>query len=473
MTAEAVPIRQSNLVVDEKVQTVVVPTRNMKVDVTSAKKVNSSVEPLKNDVLDKSVNKKENNSSLKSVILSWQEIPDAAMYELIVKNANTGEKIFSKYNIYATGYQLDNDEVDFNNNLIWQVRGLNIDKIPISDYSEAKIVKQGTDFGVNWQMLNDNSYDYSGFSKADSDNYLIEKNVNISPLKLTTHFDEMAYMPVYPVYSWIPVKNTEHYNIDVFYVKDNNFNNIQKVASYKSPQNMDYYDEKAYTNKGLYFYNIQAYDKYSKKIAESKNSYFTVQTDNVKVAALGDSITHGGGAVSTPPSFTLYNWETYAGIPVVNIGFSGNLTSDMLKRFDHDVLAFKPKLLVIMGGVNDIRTGIKADTVIANLTAIKEKCRKNSIIPVFLTVTSVNPPKMKSVAKLDISSGWQAEREKVNKWIKSQDYYVDVAEDMTDERGYLVDNLTTDGLHPDYEGKKHIGEAVGDYLRLNFEYMLY
>ena len=442
-------MQQSDLIVDEKVQTV------------------------KNDVLDKSVNKKENNSSLKSVILSWQEIPDAAMYELIVKNANTGERIFSKYDIYATGYQLDNDEVDFNNNLIWQVRGLNIDKIPISDYSEAKIVKQGTDFGVNWQMLNDNSYDYSGFSKADSDNYLIEKNVNISPLKLTTHFDEMAYMPVYPVYSWIPVKNTEHYNIDVFYVKDNNLNNIQKVASYKSLQDMDYYDEKAYINKGLYFYNIQAYDKNSKKIAESKNSYFTVETDNVKVAALGDSITHGGGAVSTPPSFTLYNWETYAGIPVVNIGFSGNLTSDMLKRFDHDVLAFNPKLLVIMGGVNDIRTGIKADTVIANLTAIKEKCRKNSIIPVFLTVTSVNPPKMNSVAKLDISNNWQAEREKVNKWIKSQDYYVDVAEDMTDERGYLADNLTTDGLHPDYEGKKHIGEAVGDYLRLNFEYMLY
>ncbi|HJG07317.1 MAG TPA: SGNH/GDSL hydrolase family protein, partial [Megamonas hypermegale] len=85
----------------------------------------------------------------------------------------------------------------------------------------------------------------------------------------------------------------------------------------------------------------------------------------------------------------------------------------------------------------------------------------------------VNPPKMKSVAKLDISSGWENEREKVNKWIKSQDYYVDVAEEMIDDRGFLADNLTTDGLHPDYEGKKHIGEAVGDYLRLNFEYMLY
>lgn len=55
------------------------------------------------------------------------------------------------------------------------------------------------------------------------------------------------------------------------------------------------------------------------------------------------------GAVSTPPSATLYNWETYANLPVLNIGFSGNLTSNMLNRFDNDVLSFNPKILVIMG----------------------------------------------------------------------------------------------------------------------------
>ena len=37
-----------------------------------------------------------------------------------------------------------------------------------------------------------------------------------------------------------------------------------------------------------------------------------------------------------------------------------------------------------------------------------------------------------------------------------------------DEQGYLADNMTLDGLHPDFEGKKHIGELVGDYLRANF-----
>ena len=141
---------------------------------------------------------------------------------------------------------------------------------------------------------------------------MVTKDVEISPLKITTHFDKMDYMPVYPVYSWVPVKNADHYKIDVFYVPKYDFNNIEKIASYTCPQGMDYYDNKAYTKKGLYFFNVQAYDKNNHKLAEAKNSYFTVKQDNVKVAALGDSITHGGGAVSTPPSATLYNWETYA-----------------------------------------------------------------------------------------------------------------------------------------------------------------
>ncbi len=405
------------------------------------------------------------NRKLKSAILNWQEIPGAVMYELIVKDADTQEVVFKKYDVYAAGYQLDSNQVDLTKNLLWQVRGLNYAKVPVSDYSEARFMQKGDLFATDWQQKI--TTDTADFSKRNHNTCLVESDVDVAPLKLTTDFAEMDYMPVYPVYSWVPVKNVDHYVINVFQADG------QKIESLTANANsMDYYDERAYTVAGKYYFNVQAYDNNNRKIAESLNSYFTV-TDKANIAALGDSITHGGGAVSTPPSATLYNWETYAGIPVLNIGFSGNLTSNMLSRFDHDVLPFKPRALVIMGGVNDIRTGIKAGTVINNLSAIKEKCYKNHIVPIFLTVTPINPPKMKTVAHLDVPSGWQAERESVNKWIKSQDYFVDVAVDMVDDRGYLSDNLTTDGLHPDYEGKKHIGEAVGNYINMNFSYLLY
>lgn len=75
---------------------------------------------------------------------------------------------------------------------------------------------------------------------------------------------------------------------------------------------------------------------------------------------------------------------------------------------------------------------------------------------------------MKSVINLDISEGWDKERLKINEWIEKQPYYVDVASGLMDKVGYLADNMTTDGLHPDFEGKKHIGELVGDYLQANF-----
>ena len=63
--------------------------------------------------------------------------------------------------------------------------------------------------------------------------------------------------------------------------------------------------------------------------------------------------------------------------------------------------------------MNDIRTGVKSETVINNLTSIKQKCQQHNIIPVFLTVTSVNPSRMKSVINLDISEGWDKERLKI------------------------------------------------------------
>ena len=49
-----------------------------------------------------------------------------------------------------------------------------------------------------------------------------------------------------------------------------------------------------------------------------------------------------------------------------------------------------------------------------------------------------------------------------------QPYAVDVATPLADETGELKESLTTDGLHPDAEAKKIIGEIIGQYLREKF-----
>ena len=63
---------------------------------------------------------------------------------------------------------------------------------------------------------------------------------------------------------------------------------------------------------------------------------------------------------------------------------------------------------------------------------------------------------------------WKTEQRAINEWIMAQPYAVDVAMPLTDESGELKESLTTDGLHPDAEAKKIIGEAIGKYLREKF-----
>ena len=52
-------------------------------------------------------------------------------------------------------------------------------------------------------------------------------------------------------------------------------------------------------------------------------------TNGEAVCFFGDSITHGGGVMSVPPSYPLYNWETYSSVPIKNLGVSGNTTQDI------------------------------------------------------------------------------------------------------------------------------------------------
>ena len=101
--------------------------------------------------LDNATENKVENVEFKSAILNWPEIPNAVMYELIVKNIDTQEVLFTKYNIYASGYQLDNSEVNLSQNLKWQVRGLDENKVPVSDYTKPRLLHKGEMYKLNWQ----------------------------------------------------------------------------------------------------------------------------------------------------------------------------------------------------------------------------------------------------------------------------------------------------------------------------------
>ena len=104
-----------------------------------------------------------------------------------------------------------------------------------------------------------------------------------------------------------------------------------------------------------------------------------------------------------------------------------------------------------------------------NFSRIAEKCSAYGITPIFATATPISPELMKQVREIETAAwNWQAERQVLNAWVMAQPYAVDVAASLTDEDGDLKEELTTDGLHPDAEAKKIIGEAIGKYLRETF-----
>lgn len=375
---------------------------------------------------------------LRKVRLSWEPVPGAVSYQVAIMRANKNipENVVSvKRGIFTNGYELDTSVMRAAKDYYWKVCPLDASGHYIKLYSDLKP--------------------------------LTGQELNPTAPKPTTEFESMAYAPLYPVFSWVPVTDGKYYDVRVY--RDDPQAGKPELIRELSTEGSVLYEDAGYTWPGRYFWQVRSRNEAGTRVSDwSAPSYYQVE-GTVKVAAIGDSITHGGGAVSTPPGYVMYNWETYSQVPVKNLGYSGDTVAAMEARFDSDVLPFKPKILVIMGGVNDFRSGALASDIIPYLKRMGEKCRAHGIIPVYATATPINPHFIANWSYITKPApDWKAEQVKLNKWIMEQQYAVDVAQGMTDCYGLLMDEATTDGLHPDVLGKKQIGEAISDYLLKTF-----
>jgi lysophospholipase L1-like esterase len=165
-----------------------------------------------------------------------------------------------------------------------------------------------------------------------------------------------------------------------------------------------------------------------------------------RVVFMGDSITDGWGR---------QYGKFFPEKPYINRGISGQTTPQMLIRFRPDVIALRPKAVVILAGTNDIagNTGPTTLEVIEdNIASMSELARANgirvvlaSLLPVcdYLKPQTDRRPTEKILA--------------VNAWMK--DYatkngliYLDYYDAMLDDSRMLKQQLTYDGLHPNDAG---------------------
>ena len=391
-----------------------------------------------------SENKGQVTMPIKNVQLVWKEIPSAVRYQVVIlKSAeDTADNIALTYSqIYTNGVTLDLSSFgEEAAGFYWKVCPLDYNGNPVGNlhFSKPKPITEGG-------------------------------TLNVTAPRPTTQFERMDYMPLYPVFSWIPYGRAKQHEVKVYQVTDQGDKLIRTLQGGE----YDVYEDGGYSVPGKYYWQVRSLNDDGSALSSwSEKSYFTVESEKAPIAALGDSITHGGGAMSVSPGYLLYDWESYSPVPVKNLGFSGNTTEAMLERFERDVLPASPRVLVVMGGVNDYRGGTFGAHTVANLQAIKEKCEAYGIIVVFLTATPINPTMMVSRAHIEQPPyDWQMHQQYINAWVMKQQYHVDVSTALTDSLGNLRSTYTTDGLHPDYYGKKYIGEQVGRYLQRHFSWI--
>jgi lysophospholipase L1-like esterase len=77
-----------------------------------------------------------------------------------------------------------------------------------------------------------------------------------------------------------------------------------------------------------------------------------------------------GGVVFTGSS-SIKNWKTltkdFNGIPVINMGFGGSELADAVYYVDRLVLQYKPRVVVVYSGENDINAGVPVRRVLEDL----------------------------------------------------------------------------------------------------------
>ena len=142
-------------------------------------------------------------------------------------------------------------------------------------------------------------------------------------------------------------------------------------------------------------------------------------------------------------------------VEIVNKGIVGELTEQMLARFDSDVIHLSPGIVIILGGSNDLGWGVAPEEIFLNLSKMYELSLENKITPIACTVPSILgydggiPPRMllnRLVQEHCIELG-----------IPCVDVFLATLDQATNR---LASQYSSDGLHLNSEGYRKIGSVI-------------
>lgn len=134
------------------------------------------------------------------------------------------------------------------------------------------------------------------------------------------------------------------------------------------------------------------------------------------------------------------NWSEYLGVPAMNRGIYGDLSEGLAARVE-ELRRHHPKVLILIIGANDVRTGVPADVTVANIAKVAGIAPKCLVLGVLPGDPTILPPAY--VKELDdaLASAY------------GRNY-------VTPPAGWDWKLDTSDGLHPNVEGYKLISAEI-------------
>jgi acyl-CoA thioesterase-1 len=201
--------------------------------------------------------------------------------------------------------------------------------------------------------------------------------------------------------------------------------------------------------------------------------------DSVRIVALGDSITRG--VRTGVKAEETYESQLEASLrkgdvqtEVVNVGIGGERTDGALNRLDKDVLARKPRIVLVMYGTNDsyIDKGQKEPRLSVgqyrtNLKELVARLRKGGAEPILMT-----PPRWGDKA---VNGAGECPNVRLEEYVKAcralaketktplVDHFAHwsaAAKDGTD-----IGEWTTDQCHPNPRGHRELAEQIRPLVR--------
>lgn len=198
-------------------------------------------------------------------------------------------------------------------------------------------------------------------------------------------------------------------------------------------QTLQQTDTLRYKKNPLYDRNIDLYKLY--------------KTRQVDIVMFGNSLTQGA------------SWSDLLGRNnVAGMGITSDILRGYLNRLNY-VIRYRPKIVFVMGGINDIYNWTPVEEIFSTYLKIIELLKAKNIIPVIQSTTYSARNYAKDWGGTpEGNAGRNREVDKLNKMLsdyakKNKIDYVDIISQLS-RGGYLKDEITWDGVHFNAEAYK-------------------